>query len=92
MQRVKSKAPAAYKAQVEDTEKRLNILFDLMNNESLPATGISQLTDLTTSLQNREFDQAMSVHADLMKSMESGTNWLVSTSILRPSGKLMLIV
>jgi hypothetical protein len=35
MQRVKAKAPANYKQHVVDTEKRLNILFDHLNNEDL---------------------------------------------------------
>ncbi|KAI9716996.1 MAG: protein transport protein S31 [Chrysothrix sp. TS-e1954] len=88
MQRVKGKAPATYKAQVDDTEKRLNILFDQMNNEALPANELSQLRDLAVSLQNRDFDQALNIHSDLNKAMESGTNWLVGVKRLISMSKV----
>lgn len=35
LERVKQRAPPAFAKQVKDTEKRLNILFDHINNEEL---------------------------------------------------------
>ncbi len=82
MQRVKSRAPATFKAQVNDTEKRLNILFDHLNNEDLlkPDT-VAQMVELAQALRAREFEQAQAIHVDVMsnKTEECG-NWMVSPS------------
>jgi protein transport protein SEC31 len=82
MQRVKGKAPEAFKAQVLDTEKRLNILFDHLNNEDLlkPDT-IQDMLRLAQMLQGRQYPEAQSAFQDLMsKKSDEGTNWMVSTS------------
>ena len=51
MQRVASKAPPSFTPQVKDTQKRLNILFDHLNNEELvkPDT-IQRLNELAEAL------------------------------------------
>jgi len=83
MARVKSRAPASFAAQVNDTEKRLNILFDHLNNETLiqPDT-IEQLVQLSQAVQSRDLDQAAAVSTEMMKTkLESeGGNWMVSSS------------
>lgn len=80
MQRVKSKAPSTFKAQVNDTEKRLNILFDHLNNEDLlkPDT-IQSMVELAQAIQAKDFEQAQAIHVDIMtnKTDECG-NWMVS--------------
>ena len=52
MQRVASKAPASFAPQVKDTQKRLNLLFDHLNNEELvkPDT-IQKLGELAEALR-----------------------------------------
>ena len=80
MQRVKSKAPAAYKAQVNDAEKRLNILFEHLNNETLlkPAT-VSDMVELAAAIRARDYDKAQAIHLDLMTNRtEECTMWMVS--------------
>jgi protein transport protein SEC31 len=79
MQRVASKAPAAYAAQVKDTQKRLNILFDHLNNEELvkPDT-IGRLNELADALQSKNYDAAAKMQVDIQreKTDECG-NWMV---------------
>lgn len=82
MQRVKSKAPAQYKQHVVDTEKRLNILFDHLNNEDLlkPDT-IEELNKLASNIQTRQYDEAVAIFSDLMTNKtDEGSNWMVSNT------------
>ena len=79
MQRVKSKAPSTFKAQVNDTEKRLNILFDHLNNEDLlKSDTIQSMVELVTAVRARDFEQAQAIHVEIMtnKTDECG-NWMV---------------
>lgn len=80
MQRIKSKAPAQYKQHVMDTEKRLNILFDhLNNNEVVKADTIVELNRLASSLQAKQYDEAIAIFAALMTNKtDEGSNWMVS--------------
>ena len=80
MQRVKSRAPSSFKAQVNDTEKRLNILFDHLNNEDLlKADTIASMVVLAQAIQSKDFEQAQAIHVEIMtnKTDECG-NWMVS--------------
>nr|KMM70646.1 web1 protein [Coccidioides posadasii RMSCC 3488] len=79
MQRVKARAPAAFKAQVNDTERRLNILFDHLNNEDLlqPST-IESMAELAHAIQVKDYETAQAIHLDILtnKTDECG-NWMV---------------
>ncbi|KAF1963136.1 WD40 repeat-like protein [Byssothecium circinans] len=84
LQRVKGKAPAQYKQHIADTEKRLNILFDHLNNEDLlkPDT-IQEMNELAGHLQNRQYDQAIAIFSDLMTNKtDEGSNWMVGVKRL----------
>lgn len=85
MQRVASKAPASFAAQVKDTQKRLNILFDHLNNEELvkPDT-IQRLSELADALQAKNYDVASRLQVDIQreKTEECG-NWMVRCSNCR---------
>lgn len=67
MQRVKSRAPSSFKAQVEDAERRLNILFDHLNNEDLlkPNT-VADMAELARAIQARDYETAKTIHIDIM--------------------------
>ncbi|PGH03897.1 protein transporter SEC31 [Helicocarpus griseus UAMH5409] len=84
MQRVKARAPSSFKAQVNDTERRLNILFDHLNNEDLlkPAT-VESMVELSQALQARNYEVAQAVHLDIFtnRSDECG-NWMVGVKRL----------
>ncbi len=84
MQRVKSRAPAAFKQQVLDTEKRLNILFDQLNEgDVLRADTVCDLDDITNKMRERDWDTAAQVLTALMQggTESSGTAWLVSDEL-----------
>ena len=79
MQRVKSRAPTDFKVQVNDTEKRLNLLFDHLNNEDLLKPGtVALMGELAQAVQARDFERAQAIHVDIMtnRSDECG-NWMV---------------
>ena len=66
-----------------DTEKRLNVLFDHLNNEDLlkPDT-ISEMNELAQALQGRQYEQAHAVITDIMANKsDEGMNWMVRTPI-----------
>jgi protein transport protein SEC31 len=86
LQRIKGKAPAQFKQHIVDTEKRLNILFDHLNNEDLlKSDTISELNELAGHIQNRRYDDAVAVFTDIMTNKtDEGSTWMVS-SIPPPS-------
>lgn len=79
MQRVASKAPANFTAQVKDTQKRLGLLFDHLNNEELvqPAT-VEELSQIAQALQGKDYATAQRLQVDIQtnKTDECG-NWMV---------------
>ncbi|EAW14146.1 putative protein transport protein (SEC31) [Aspergillus clavatus NRRL 1] len=84
MQRVKTRAPSSFKAQVDDAERRLNILFDHLNNEDLlrPNT-IADMAELARAIQARDYETAKTIHIDIMtnRTDECG-NWMVGVKRL----------
>ncbi|KAF4123796.1 protein transport protein SEC31 [Geosmithia morbida] len=84
MQRVASKAPANFAAQVKDTQKRLGLLFDHLNNEELvqPAT-IEQLSQIAQAVQSRDYATAQRLQVEIQtnKTDECG-NWMVGVKRL----------
>lgn len=79
--RIKSVAPAQYKPQVDDMEKRINILFDHLNNDDLLSEEtVGQMVEISKSIQAREWDDAMAAFTDMQtnKLQSEGTNWMVS--------------
>ncbi|ORY64443.1 WD domain-containing protein [Pseudomassariella vexata] len=84
MQRVASKAPASFAPQVKDTQKRISILLDHLNNEELvkPDT-IDQLTQLALALEGKNYPEAQKMQVELQrdKTEECGT-WMVGVKRL----------
>ncbi|PWY74405.1 hypothetical protein BO70DRAFT_431274 [Aspergillus heteromorphus CBS 117.55] len=84
MQRVKSRAPSSFKAQVDDAERRLSILFDHLNNEDLlrPNT-VADMAELARAIQARDYETARTIHIDIMtnRNDECG-NWMVGVKRL----------
>jgi protein transport protein SEC31 len=87
MQRVASKAPASFAPQVKDTQKRLGLLFDHLNNEELvkPET-IDQLIQLAGAIQARDYDVASKIQLEIQrdKTEECG-QWMVSSPTTSPN-------
>ena len=82
MQRVKSRAPPSFKTHVADTEKRLNILFDHLNNgDLLRDDTVASMAQLAQAVRDKQFEQAHAIHVDLMTNkMDECGNWMVSCS------------
>ncbi|KAK1143492.1 protein transport protein S31 [Aspergillus melleus] len=84
MQRVKSRAPSSFKAQVDDAERRLSILFDHLNNEDLlkPNT-VADMAELARAIQARDYETARTIHIDIMtnRTEECGA-WMVGVKRL----------
>ncbi|KAI4146909.1 MAG: hypothetical protein LQ340_005763 [Diploschistes diacapsis] len=84
MRRVKAKAPASFKTHVIDTERRLNLLFDHLNNETLltPDT-IKDMNELAGAINAKDYEKAMSIHKDLITNKtEQCGNWMVGVKRL----------
>jgi protein transport protein SEC31 len=80
MQRIKSRAPANYRAQVVDTEKRIGILFDHLNNQvALKPDTIEEVKSIAQAIQSRQHDQATVQLTEMMTTKtDEGSNWMVS--------------
>ncbi|KAL8758187.1 MAG: hypothetical protein Q9184_004006 [Pyrenodesmia sp. 2 TL-2023] len=81
MQRVKARAPANFQKQVIDTEKRLNILFDHLNNQDLLKDDtVLRMVELSHALQARDYEQAQGIHLDLLTNRtDQCGQWMVGT-------------
>lgn len=90
MQRVASKAPPSFAPQVKDTQKRLNMLFDHLNNEELvkPDT-IERLSELAEALASKNYDVAARLQVAIQseKTDECG-NWMVGVKRLVSMSKV----
>jgi protein transport protein SEC31 len=82
MQRVASRAPPSFAAQVKDTQKRLNILFDHLNNEDLlKLDTIERLNALAQALQSKDYDTATRMQVDIQRDkLDECGNWMVNLS------------
>lgn len=86
-QRIKAAAPVNFKAHVNDTEKRLNYLYEHLNNKDLlKEDTIESMVELAQALQQRQYEQAQAIQVDIFtnKNDECG-QWMVSslTTIFR---------
>ncbi|KAK4157453.1 hypothetical protein C8A00DRAFT_29601 [Chaetomidium leptoderma] len=79
MQRVASKAPATFAPQVKDTQKRLGLLFDHLNNGELvrPDT-VEQLAQIAEAIAGKDFDAASRIQMEIFKEkVEECGQWMV---------------
>ncbi|KAF2968736.1 hypothetical protein GQX73_g4805 [Xylaria multiplex] len=90
MQRVAAKAPASFAPQVKDTQKRLGLLFDHLNNGELvkPDT-VEQLTTLALALESKDYPEAQRLQVEIQrdKTDECG-NWMVGVKRLVQMSKV----
>ncbi|KAI0401188.1 WD40 repeat-like protein [Xylaria palmicola] len=90
MQRVTAKAPASFAPQVKDTQKRLGLLFDHLNNGELvkPDT-VEQLTKLALAIESKDYPEAQRLQVEIQrdKTDECG-NWMVGVKRLVQMSKV----
>ncbi|OXV11433.1 hypothetical protein Egran_00807 [Elaphomyces granulatus] len=84
MQRVRSRAPASFKVQVDDAERRLDILFDHLNNEDLlKSNTVVDMVELAKAMQARDYERARNIHLDILTNRtDECTNWMVGVKRL----------
>ena len=78
-QRVKVKAPSQFKAHVVDAEKRLNLLYDHLNNEDLLTSDtVESMVELAEAIRTKQYEQAQAIHIEIVsnKSDQCG-QWMV---------------
>jgi len=86
MQRVKAKAPPSFSREVNDTEKRLNMLFDHLNNgDLLKSDTVQEMVEISRCVQSRDMARAADLLTGVMKTkLESeGGNWMVSHNVVK---------
>lgn len=67
MERVKARAPSNFSRQVTDTEKRLAILFDHINNEELlSAETLDSMVTLARAIAGKDYVTAHNIQVSLM--------------------------
>ncbi|WVQ79835.1 hypothetical protein IAT38_001935 [Cryptococcus sp. DSM 104549] len=74
--RVKPVLPAHLKKIVDDTERRLNILFDALNNETVPEPVVGQLSNIASAISARDLNSALAMQVDMFASATGEmTSW-----------------
>ncbi|KAG0346435.1 protein transport protein S31 [Podila humilis] len=53
------------KRPLDDAEKKLNVLFDMLNNEEISSTVVDQMLLLSQALQNKNYNSAYQTHLEL---------------------------
>lgn len=68
MSQMKQGLPPNQKRLVDDTERRLNVLFDGLNCETVPASVIDELKDIVAAIEARNLQLALQLHVSLLTS------------------------
>ncbi|KAG8985457.1 protein transport protein S31 [Tulasnella sp. JGI-2019a] len=64
--RLRQTTPPQQKRMVDDTERRLNALFDALNCETLSKSVSDQLNALTDAMERRDQQAALQIHVDML--------------------------
>ncbi|KAK0282526.1 protein transport protein S31 [Friedmanniomyces endolithicus] len=88
--RIKSVTPPEYKRQVDDMEKRINILFDHINNEDLLSEEtVARLAEMSEAVGRKDWERAEEVFKEIQGGLgpEEGGVWVVGVKRLIAIGK-----
>ncbi|WRT64528.1 uncharacterized protein IL334_001460 [Kwoniella shivajii] len=58
--------PPNVKKVLEDTERRLNILFDGLNNDSVPKSALDLVNNISRAIGARDWNAALTMHVELL--------------------------
>lgn len=84
MARVEGRAPSSFKPQVNDTKKRLDILYDHLNNEDLlkPDT-VQQIVELSQAMAAKDYGRAQEIQLDVHQNkVDECGQWMVGVKRL----------
>ncbi|CDK29270.1 unnamed protein product [Kuraishia capsulata CBS 1993] len=84
LQKVKPKIPEKYAKQVTDAEKRLNILYDHLNNgDLLSEPTVAGLVELSKALASGDYATAQAIQTDIATNhVDECGNWMVGVKRL----------
>lgn len=68
MGQMRQSLPPNQKKMVDDTERRLNVLFDGLNCETVPQTIVDELLDIVKAIESRNLQHALQLHISLLTS------------------------
>ncbi|KAG0147287.1 hypothetical protein CROQUDRAFT_91729 [Cronartium quercuum f. sp. fusiforme G11] len=68
MGQMRQSLPPNQKKLVDDTERRLNVLFDGLNCETVPATVVDELLEIVKAIESRNLQHALQLHISLLTS------------------------
>ncbi|KAI6811580.1 WD40 repeat-like protein [Hortaea werneckii] len=87
---IKSVAPQSFKPQVDDMDKRINILFDHLNNDDLlkPDT-VQTMVQISECVRDKQWDQAQQMFTEMQmtKGENEGGVWMVGVKRLIAIGR-----
>lgn len=79
VKQVNPNATGTVKKVIEDTERRLNILYDDLNNDNIPNNSVDRLGQIAQAIESRDASSAMHMHTDLLTSATTDVaHWAVS--------------
>lgn len=89
MSRIEPRAPSTFAPQVRDTAKRLEILYDHLNNQDLiQEDTVAQLAELANCIQGRDYVRAEEIRSDIhVNKVEECGQWMVGVKRLISMGK-----
>ncbi|CAO3698087.1 unnamed protein product [Rhizopus microsporus] len=62
---------------VDDTDRRISVLIDQLNNQQLPQHIVHSLFTLTQALQTKNYKKAVEIHTQLMLTeYDTHGNWI----------------
>ena len=88
LEKVKPKIPEKFHKQLADCEKRLSILYKKLEESSIDEQTVELLLKLSTALSTADFDEALSLKADLKaQNVAEYKVWLVGVERLIGMGR-----
>ncbi|GMK56909.1 hypothetical protein CspeluHIS016_0307490 [Cutaneotrichosporon spelunceum] len=68
VKQVNPNAAGTVKKVMEDTERRLNILYDELNNDRIPKNTVDRINQITQAIKSGDASNAMHMHTDMLTS------------------------
>lgn len=81
-------SPDRYRRPLEDTKRRLNVLFDQLNNAQLSSSTLTQVHAMTSALNGKDWGRGYAIHMELTANkMHEVRDWIVGIKTLIVVGK-----
>ncbi len=76
---------------LDDAERRMNVLFDKLNNQEVSDGAVEKLLELAKAVDSKNWTNALNVYQVLSTSFGSseGTNWMLGIKRLLDTAKML---